>query len=63
MGDNRDNSIDSRSEQSGRSASDEVVGRAWLRYWPINTLGILQTPTYPNVPPAETAAEPVTATP
>jgi hypothetical protein len=29
-----------------------VTGRAWLRYWPLGTFGILQTPTYPDVAPA-----------
>jgi signal peptidase I len=54
MGDNRGNSIDSRS--FGPICVNEVVGRAFLRYWPINTFGILQTPTYPNVPPATAEA-------
>jgi signal peptidase I len=53
MGDNRGNSTDSRA--FGPICTGEVVGRAWLRYWPINTIGILPTPTYPNVPPATTA--------
>jgi signal peptidase I len=53
MGDNRNNSTDSRSSTIGPVPISNVVGRAWLRYWPINTLGILPTPTYPNVPPAE----------
>jgi signal peptidase I len=57
MGDNRDNSTDSRS--FGPICTNEVVGRAWLRYWPLNTLGILQTPTYPNVPHS-TASTPAT---
>ncbi len=52
MGDNRQNSTDSRSDQIGMICTRDVIGRAWLRYWPINTLGILQTPTYPNVPTA-----------
>jgi signal peptidase I len=61
MGDNRGNSIDSRS--FGPVCVNEVVGRAFLRYWPINTFGILQTPTYPNVPPAETIPPGSTARP
>jgi signal peptidase I len=52
MGDHRDNSTDSRSDQIGMVCIRDVIGRAWLRYWPINTLGILQTPTYPDVPSA-----------
>ena len=27
--------------------TSDVIGRAWLRYWPISELGILQTPVYP----------------
>lgn len=47
MGDNRENSTDSRSEQIGEICQSDVIGRAWLRYWPIDTLSILQVPTYP----------------
>jgi signal peptidase I len=50
MGDHRQKSADSR--VFGTIAISDVIGRAFLRYWPINTLGILQTPTYPNVPAA-----------
>jgi signal peptidase I len=50
MGDNRGNSIDSRS--FGPVCLSEVVGRAWLRYWPLDTFGILATPSYLDVPPA-----------
>jgi len=60
MGDNRNNSTDSRSEQIGEICNSDVIGRAFLRYWPINTLGILQTPTYPNVPPASSEEAPAT---
>jgi signal peptidase I len=55
MGDNRENSTDSRSETIGEICANDVVGRAWLRYWPLNTIGILPTPTYPNVPAAADA--------
>jgi signal peptidase I len=58
MGDNRMHSSDSRA--FGPICIGDVVGRAWLRYWPINTLGILQTPTYPNVPPSTAARTPAT---
>jgi signal peptidase I len=48
MGDHRENSADSR--VFGPIDLDLVVGRAWLRYWPINTFGLLPTPTYTGVP-------------
>ena len=50
MGDHRANSADSRT--FGPVPIDRVVGRAWLRYWPLDTFGILQTPTYPDLAPA-----------
>ena len=53
MGDNRENSSDSR--EFGPICIADLVGRAWLRYWPIDTLSILQTPTYANVPTAQGA--------
>jgi signal peptidase I len=49
MGDHRDNSADSRA--FGSVPVDNVIGRAWLRYWPIDTFGILATPTYPELAP------------
>jgi signal peptidase I len=50
MGDHRANSADSRT--FGPVPIGRVVGRAWLRYWPLDTFGILQTPTYPSLAPA-----------
>jgi signal peptidase I len=50
MGDHRQNSADSRT--FGPVEESSVIGRAWLRYWPINVFGILQTPTYPELAPA-----------
>jgi signal peptidase I len=48
MGDHRQKSADSR--LFGPINVTDVVGRAFLRYWPIDTLGILPTPVYPGVP-------------
>jgi signal peptidase I len=47
MGDHRQSSADSR--EFGTDAVDKVIGRAWLRYWPNNTLEILPTPTHPEL--------------
>jgi signal peptidase I len=48
MGDHREASADSRT--FGPIEESSVIGRAFLRYWPISTVGILQTPSYPGVP-------------
>ena len=48
MGDHRNRSADSR--VFGPISTSDVIGRAFLRYWPIDSLGILQTPVYPDVP-------------
>ena len=47
MGDHRANSADSRS--FGPVPVVNIVGRAWLRYWPMNVFGILPTPTHPEL--------------
>jgi signal peptidase I len=49
MGDHRGNSADSRA--FGSVPVENVIGRAWLRYWPMDTFGILATPTYPELAP------------
>jgi len=50
MGDHRQRSADSR--VFGTIPLGNVIGRAFLRYWPITTFGILQTPTYADQQPA-----------
>lgn len=55
MGDHRARSVDSRA--FGMVAVDQVIGRAWLRFWPLDGLGILQVPTYPGVPVALTPVQ------
>ena len=47
LGDNRENSSDSR--VFGPVQRDSVVGRAWLRYWPLNAFGVLTHPSYPEL--------------
>ena len=61
MGDHRDASIDSR--EFGPVPVENVIGRAVLRFWPLTTLGIVQTPTYPNVPDAPPASPAVSPAP
>jgi signal peptidase I len=47
MGDHRSNSADSRN--FGPVEDDQIIGRAWLRYWPLDTFGILPAPSYPGL--------------
>ena len=42
MGDNRNNSTDSRTEIVGNVHREDIVGRAWLRIWPFSRFGILK---------------------
>jgi signal peptidase I len=44
LGDHRDRSDDSRT--FGPIPLDSVTGRAFLRYWPLDVFGVLQTPSY-----------------
>ncbi len=47
MGDHREDSADSRN--FGPIDIPRVVGRAWLRYWPFDKLGILPVPEHPEL--------------
>jgi len=49
MGDHRQDSADSRS--FGPVEVGQVIGRAWLRYWPFDTFGVLPTPAHPELSP------------
>lgn len=42
MGDNRNNSSDSRTEVVGNIQRDDIIGRAWLRIWPLSEIGVLK---------------------
>jgi signal peptidase I len=44
MGDNRGNSSDSR--EFGARPADDIVGRAWIIYWPPSDWQVLARPTY-----------------
>lgn len=47
MGDHRERSTDSR--DFGPIELGTVVGRAWLRYWPFNAVGVLPTDRHPEL--------------
>jgi signal peptidase I len=47
MGDHREASADSRT--FGPIAESSVIGRAWLRYWPLSTFGLMKAPAYPEL--------------
>ena len=49
MGDHRQDSADSRT--FGPIEISHVIGRAWLRYWPFDTFGVLPTPSHPELAP------------
>jgi hypothetical protein len=71
MGDHRAQSSDSR--EFGLIDVTSVIGRAWLRYWPIDTLEILPTAQHPELaspapgasagPSAKPSASPKRASP
>ena len=42
LGDNRNASSDSREPSVGVICGEDIVGRAWIRIWPLNKAGILK---------------------
>ena len=41
LGDNRNASSDSRNPSVGVLKRDEIVGRAWIRIWPLENVGVI----------------------
>ena len=56
MGDNRPESQDSRF--FGPIARDSIVGRAWLRYFPLDRVSVMQKPVYDGLPANASRASP-----
>ncbi len=42
LGDNRNNSQDSRASNVGLIHRDELLGRAWVRIWPLDEFGVIK---------------------
>ena len=42
LGDNRNNSKDSRDTSIGAVKRDAIIGRAWIRIWPFKDFGVLE---------------------
>lgn len=42
MGDNRNHSSDSRDPMVGNIHRNTIIGRAWVRIWPFNKIGVLK---------------------
>ena len=42
LGDNRNHSSDSRDPKVGILKGKDLVGRAWIRIWPLNSLGVIR---------------------
>lgn len=42
LGDNRNNSIDSRDPSVGNIRREDIIGRAWLRIWPLDKFELIR---------------------
>jgi signal peptidase I len=56
MGDNRPHSQDSRA--FGPIEEDLILGRAWLRYFPLERIGIIDRPEYPPLETGDAGRDP-----
>ena len=56
MGDHRE--LDNDSRIFGPVPLANVIGRVWLRYWPLAAVRVLATPSYPTLTPPVPAASP-----
>lgn len=41
LGDNRNHSSDSREQSVGVLTKDDLIGRAWIRIWPLDSIGVI----------------------
>ena len=58
LGDNRTNSTDSR--YIGEVPVNQMIGKAWISYWPLDLFGFVPHYDYPALPESPTAAAPAT---
>lgn len=42
LGDNRNNSIDSRADAVGNVKRSSIIGKAWVRIWPLQDIGFMK---------------------
>ena len=42
LGDNRNHSADSRDPSVGVLKGEDIIGKAWVRIWPLNSMGVLK---------------------
>lgn len=59
LGDNRGNSEDSRT--FGLVPIDNIIGKAWITYWPVDSIGIADHFDYPELNEAASLGEPAWA--
>ncbi|NLG03584.1 MAG: signal peptidase I, partial [Clostridia bacterium] len=41
LGDNRNDSLDSRFKEVGMIQKEDIIGKAWLQVWPLNQFGLV----------------------